>query len=156
MIQQMSRQGFQPRFPRHEGFGSALGPVGQIEVFYSRPRIGLQEGAFQLGSELPLLPDALQHRFTSFVKIAQRTQPCLNVAEMCVRQSIGRFFPVAGDERNGCTFVEEPDCRLDSRFTNPYVIGYPLADRLHLSIRRFGMVFATARVSRGCNRVILS
>jgi hypothetical protein len=94
---------------RHLALGAALGLVGQIKVFQLLlGRRGIDGGA-QLGCQLALLLDALQHRGAALLELAQVRQARLELAQLDVVEAVGRLLAVARDEGHGGAPVEQFD-----------------------------------------------
>ena len=100
-------------FASDHGLGAALLFERQIEVFkLLLGGRGLDRGA-QLGRELALLFDALEHGRTALGQFAQVGQAGLELAQLDVVEVVGHFLAVAGDEGHGGAAIEQFDRRMD-------------------------------------------
>ena len=61
----------------------------------------------QLGRELALLLDALQHGGAPVLQLAQVAEALLQLAELRVVEAARLLLAVAGDERHGRAFAEQ-------------------------------------------------
>ena len=91
--------------------GPALLLERQVEVFeFLLGRRGIDGGA-QIGCQLALFGDALEHRRAAFFQFAQVAQAGFEFAQLDVIEVVGRFLAVARDEGNGGAAVEQFDGR---------------------------------------------
>ena len=97
----------------------ALGPAPrlerQVEVFQLLLGGHGIEGGTQLGRELALLLDALEHGGAAGFEFAQIGQADLQFAQLGVVQAVGGLFAVAGDEGHRGPAVEQFDGRVHLR-----------------------------------------
>ena len=97
---------------RDQPFAAALGLVGQVQVLQHLLGGGGVDGRAQLGRELALLLDALTHRGTAFVQLAQVAQAHFELAQLVVVQAVGGLLAVARDEGHAGPAVEQFDGAL--------------------------------------------
>ncbi len=133
IAEQRERQRFESRFARDLRLRAALRLVGQIQVFEPRLGVRLVDRGGQLRRQLALLFDALENRGAALFHLAQIRQPLFERAQLRVVEAAGRFFPIAGDERNGGFLVEERHRRGDLRQADAQFVGNALIDRNHLA-----------------------
>ena len=102
-------QRLQPRLARDLALGAAPRLVRQVQVFQLLlGRRGL-DGSLELGAELALLGDALQHRGAAVFQLAQVGQSRFERAQLGVVEAVGGLLAVAGDEGHGGAAVEQLD-----------------------------------------------
>ena len=65
----------------------------------------------QPSGQFALLLDALENCGTPLFQFAQINQPLLQIAQLSVVETSGRFFAIARDERHGSAFIEQRDRR---------------------------------------------
>ena len=91
---------------------NAFGFIGKVDVFYFRTVPRVLDTLFQFGGQLPLFFYGGEDRLFSLFQLGQLIQLVLDIPDLYFIQSSGHFFPVAADERDGCTFVQQSDGSL--------------------------------------------
>ncbi len=87
--------------------------------------------ARQLGRELALLLDALEHRGAAVFQLAQIDQALGQRAQLRVVEPAGLLLAVARDERHRRAFVEQRHGRGHLARADAQFIGNPLIDLVH-------------------------
>ena len=125
--------------------GAAPRLEGQVEVFQlllGRRRLDRRP---QIGRELALLVDALQHGGAALLELAQVTQPRFQIAQLGVIEVVGRLLAVARDEGHRGPAVEQFDGSVDLGRPNLQLGGDLQQDLVH----GLGRGPATGRGSSG-------
>ncbi|MDT4859091.1 hypothetical protein FQZ97_935890 [compost metagenome] len=107
--QQLVGQRLDAEFAGDLALGAALLLERQVQVF--ELLLGGREfdrGA-QLGGQLALLVDGLEHRHAAVFEFAQVRQPGFQFAQLDVVEAARDFLAIAGNERNRGAFVEQFD-----------------------------------------------
>ena len=116
-------QGFQTPFPGHRGPGATLRPEGEINIFQNGHGLRSQNLFLQIISEeLPLL-EGFENSLSSFVQLSQLLQSVADGRDLHFIQRSRDFFPIAGNERDGCPFSDKLRCCLDLSRRQPEFFG---------------------------------
>ena len=99
-------QRLQPGFTSNLGLGAALFLIRQIQIFKTGLGVGLVNGGFKLGGEFVLFANAFKHGGPAAFKFGQIPQAFFQRTQLGVIKPAGLFFAVAGDKRNGRTFID--------------------------------------------------
>ncbi|MDQ1133801.1 hypothetical protein QE386_002396 [Pseudoxanthomonas winnipegensis] len=126
--QQAVGQRLQAGLARDLRAGTALGLVGQVEVFQARLAVGGKQFVAQFVGQLALLVDAGQDRGAAVFQLAQVDQARFQRAQLGVVQAAGDFLAVARDERDRGAFVQQGDGGLRLRGLRADLVGDGLGD----------------------------
>ena len=105
--QQDGGQWFKPLFTGYLCTGSALGFVGQIDIFQCGAVPTVVDALLQLGRHLILLADGLDDGLLTLGNLLQLCQTIADSRNLNLVQSPSALLAIAGDERNGTTLVEQ-------------------------------------------------
>ena len=108
-----------------------FGLEGQIEVLEPLLGIGGLEAETQLGCQLALLLDALQHGGATLLELAQVGQALLQRAQLRIVEAAGGLLAIAGDEGHRGPAVEQRDGGDDLRRFDGELRGDAGFDRDH-------------------------
>ena len=109
LVQQQLRQRRQPFFTGHGGTGAALLLIGAVQVLHLRQRPGAVDGRRQLRRQLPLSLDGGLYLLPPLVQIPQIGEPVLQLSQGGVVHAAVKLLPVAGDEGNGVSPIQQVD-----------------------------------------------
>ena len=124
-------QRLQPGFAGNLCLGAALFLIRQIQIFKTCLGVGLVNRRFKLGGEFVLFADAFKHGGPAAFKFGQIPQAFFQRTQLGVIKPAGFFFAVAGDKRNGRTFIEHLDGGNDLFGTNRKFFGDTLRNWTH-------------------------
>ncbi len=136
IAEQRIRQRLQPGLAGDQRLGATLLLVGQIEVFKPLLGLGGQDLGVQLGGQLALLLDTLEHRDPAFAQLAQIAEPLLQMTQLDIVETASGLLAIAGDKGHGRALVQQSDGRLHLSRTG----GDFLTDGLDHAHHRFPMV----------------
>ena len=128
---QLVGQGLDAEFAGNLALGAALGLVGQVQVFQFLLGGRGFDGGTQLGRQLALLVDALEHGGAAVGQFAQIGQAGFQFAQLRIVQATRGLLAVTGDERDGGATIEKLNCCLN--LTRQYLdfTGDLFDDALH-------------------------
>ena len=106
ILEQEVGERFQARLLGDLGFGAALGLVGQVDVLEAALAVGRQDRRFELGIQLPLVPDGIEDDLPPGLQLAQVAQPLLERTQLRIVQGTGDLLAVARDEGDGGSSIE--------------------------------------------------
>jgi hypothetical protein len=116
-------QRFETGFAGNRALGAAPGLVRQVQVFQLLlGRCGF-DGGTQLGRQLTLLVEALQHRSAALLKLAKVVQAHLQLAQLDVVEALGGFLAVAGDEGHRGAAIKQFNGSIDLGWPNLQLSG---------------------------------
>ena len=111
--------------------GTALGLVGQVQVFKAGFGVGLADIALQFGAQLTLLGDARQHRAAAVFQLTQITQALFQITQLGVVQTAGYLLAITGNKRNAGPLVQQGDRCGDLLGTDRQLAGDARGNTLH-------------------------
>ncbi len=100
-------QRFQPPLTGNRGAGTALGPIGAVDVVHLGDGMGVVNGKNQLGGEFALRVDVVFDFILTPFQIAQSRQTLVKGTQDIVVQTPRNLFAVAGDEGDGVALVNQ-------------------------------------------------
>ena len=103
------RERLQPLFDRHPGPGVSLQPVRAVEVLHGRERLRSLDPPLQLLVKVAAFRDQPQRFLLAVAQLAGVVVGFLEDAQLLVSGPARLLLAVAGDERNGCTFLQKPE-----------------------------------------------
>ena len=107
IVQDAVGQRFQAIFLGDGRLGAPFGAIGQVDVFQLGLGCRVHDGTRQFVGQLVLGFDGFKDGRAAGFQFAQVRQPISQRAQLGIVQAASGLFPVAGDERNGRSFVQQ-------------------------------------------------
>ncbi|MFU0842040.1 MAG: hypothetical protein ACFWTZ_05455 [Burkholderia sp.] len=112
MREKQVRKRLEARLAGDRGSRAALRPVRQVKVLEALLGVGFLDRRLELGRELALGADRLEHRASALVELPQVGKPLFERAQLRVVEAARRLLAVARDEGHRGAAVEQIRGRL--------------------------------------------